>query len=116
MAGGDCVPRSTQERFQALFGIPVREAYGMTETGPSAVNPANAIRSGSLGKPFDGVEVRIVDSDGKDVPDGKTGEIAVRSPANFAGHWDGPAETSEVLRDSWLHIGDLAGRAADGYL
>jgi long-chain acyl-CoA synthetase len=116
MAGGDCVPVSTQERFQALFGIPVREAYGMTETGPSAVNPVHAIRSGSLGKPFDGVEVRIVDSDGKDVPDGKIGEIAVRSPANFAGYWDDPAATREVLRDGWLHSGDLARRDADGYL
>jgi long-chain acyl-CoA synthetase len=116
MAGGDCVPVSTQERFQALFGIPVREAYGMTETGPSAANPAHAIRSGSLGKPVDGVEVRIVDSEGKDVPDGKIGEIAVRSPAIFAGYWDDPAATREVLRDGWLHSGDLARRDADGYL
>jgi long-chain acyl-CoA synthetase len=115
-AGGDCVPVSTQERFQALLGIPVRETYGMTETGPSAVNPAHAIRSGSLGKPLDGVEVRVVDSDGKDVPDGKIGEIAVRSPAIFAGYWDDPVATSEVLRDGWLHSGDLARRDADGYL
>jgi long-chain acyl-CoA synthetase len=115
-AGGDCVPVSTQERFQALLGIPVRETYGMTETGPSAVNPAHAIRSGSLGKPLDGVEVRVVDSDGKDVPDGKIGEIAVRSPAIFAGYWNDPVATSEVLRDGWLHSGDLARRDADGYL
>jgi len=116
IAGGDCVPVSTQERFQALLGIPVREAYGMTETGPSVANPAHAIRSGSLGKPLDGVEVRVVDSDGKDVPDGKVGEIVVRSPANFAGYWDDPAATREVLRDGWLHSGDLARRDADGYL
>ena len=115
IAGGDCVPVSTQERFHALFGIPVREAYGMTETGPSAVNPAHAIRSGSLGKPLDGVEVRVVDSDGKDVSDGKIGEIAVRSPAIFAEYWDDPAATREVLRDGWLYSGDLARRDADGY-
>src|SRR6266403_2622589 len=115
IARGDCVPVSTQERFQALMGIPVREAYGMTETGPSAVNPVHAIRSGSLGVPLDGVEVRVVDSDGKDVPDGKVGEIAVRSPANFAGYWDDPAATREVLRDGWLYSGDLARRDADGY-
>ncbi len=116
LAGGDCVPVSTQERFQALLGIPVRETYGMTETGPSAVNPVHAIRSGSLGKPFDGVEVRVVDSDGRDVPDGKVGEIVVRSPANFVGYWDDPAATREVLRNGWLHSGDLARRDADGYL
>ncbi len=115
-AGGDCVPVSTQERFQALLGIPVREVYGMTETGPSTFNPAHAIRSGSLGKPLDGVEVRVVDSDGKDVPVGKIGEIVVRSPAIFAGYWDDRAATSEVLRDGWLYSGDLARRDTDGYL
>jgi long-chain acyl-CoA synthetase len=113
IAGGDCVPVSMQERFQALFGIPVREGYGMTETGPSVVNPAHAIRSGSLGTPLDGVEVRVIDSDGKDAPDGKIGEIAVRSAANFAGYWDDPAATREALRDGWLYSGDLA-RSASG--
>jgi long-chain acyl-CoA synthetase len=116
VADGDCVPLSTQQRFQALFGIPVREAYGMTETGPSVCNPAGAIRSGSLGKALDGVEVRVVDSEGKDSPDGETGEIAVRSPANFAGYWDDPAATGEALRNGLLHTGDLARRDADGYL
>jgi long-chain acyl-CoA synthetase len=116
LAGGDCVPMRAQERFQALFGIPLRETYGMTETGPSATNPADAIRSGSLGKPLDGVEVRVVDSEGSDAPDGKIGEIAVRSPANFAGYWDDPVATGEALRGGWLHSGDLARRDADGYL
>jgi long-chain acyl-CoA synthetase len=116
IAGGDCVPMSLQERFRPLFGIPVREAYGMTETGPSVVNPAHAIRSGSLGTPLDGVEVRVVDSDGKDTPDGKIGEIAVRSAANFAGYWDDPAATREALRDGWLYSGDWARRDTDGYL
>jgi long-chain acyl-CoA synthetase len=115
-AGGDSVPVSTQERFQALFGIPVREGYGMTEMGPSIVNPADAIRSGSLGKALDGVEVRVVDSDVEDLPDDQTGEIVVRSPANFAGYWDDPPATRETLRDGWLHSGDLARRDADGYL
>jgi long-chain acyl-CoA synthetase len=115
-AGGDSVPVSTQERFHALFGISVREGYGMTETGPSIVNPADAIRSGSLGKALDGVEVRVVDLDVEDLPDDQTGEIVVRSPANFAGYWDDPAATRETLRDGWLHSGDLARRDADGYL
>ncbi len=65
---------------------------------------------------IDGLEVRVVDSDGKDSPDGQTGEIAVRSPANFAGYCDDPAATREALRDGWLYSGDLARRDADGYL
>jgi long-chain acyl-CoA synthetase len=115
-AGGDCVPVSTQERFQALFGIPLREGYGMTEIGLSVFNPADAVRSGSLGKALEGIELRVVDSDGKDTPEGGIGEIAVRSPAIFAGYWDDPAATSEALRDGWLLSGDLARRDADGYL
>jgi len=116
LAGGDSVPLSTQERFQSLFGIPLREGYGMTETGPSVFNPPDAIRSGSLGKALDGVDVRVVDSNGKDASDGQIGEIAVRSPASFVGYWDDPVATREALRDGWLRTGDLARRDADGYL
>jgi long-chain acyl-CoA synthetase len=116
IAAGDCVPVSMQESFQALFGIPLCEGYGMTETGPSVWNPADAIRSGSLGKALDGVDLRVVDSDGKDTPDGQIGEIAVRSPAIFAGYWDDPAATREVLWNGWLLSGDLARRDGDGCL
>ena len=115
IVGGDSVPVSTQERFRALFGIPIREGYAMTETGPSICNPADAIRPGSLGKPLYGVEVRIVDADGNDAPDGKVGEIAVRSPANCAGYWDDPVATRAALREGWLYSGDLAQRDSDGY-
>jgi long-chain acyl-CoA synthetase len=116
VAGGDCVPVSTQERFQDLFGIPLREGYGMTETGPSVGNPADGIRPGSLGKPFDGVEVRVIGPDGKDAPTGQIGEIVVRSPANFAGYWDDPVATREALRNGWVYTGDLARCDAEGYL
>jgi long-chain acyl-CoA synthetase len=115
-AGGDSVPTMVQQRFQSLFGIPLREAYGMTETGLSLGNPADFIRPGSLGKPADGVDVRVVDSRGVEVPEGQTGEIAVRSPANFTGYWDDPAATQDTLRGGWVHTGDLAHRDADGYL
>jgi long-chain acyl-CoA synthetase len=116
VGAGDSVPVSTQERFQSLFGIPVREAYGMTEIGPAISNPADAIRSGSLGKAIEGVEIRVVDAEGEDVSDGQIGEMAVRSPASFAGYWDDPAATREAVRDGWLYTGDLARRDADGYL
>jgi long-chain acyl-CoA synthetase len=116
IGAGDRVPVSAQQRFQALFGIPVREGYGMTEIGPSFPNPADAIRSGSLGKPIQGVEIRVVDAEGEDAPDGQIGELAVRSPAIFAGYWDDPAATREAVRDGWMYTGDLARRDSDGYL
>jgi long-chain acyl-CoA synthetase len=116
IAAGDSVPVSTQERFQALFGIQVREGFGMTEVIPLIANPADAIRSGSLGKAIEGVELRVVDAEGEDVSDGQIGEMAVRSPARFAGYWDDPAATRDAVRDGWLYTGDLARRDADGYL
>ena len=107
---------STQERFQSLFGIPVREAFGMTEIGPAIANPADAIRSGSLGKAIPGVELRVVDAEGEEASDGQIGELVVRTPARFAGYWDDPAATREAVRDGWMYTGDLARRDADGYL
>jgi long-chain acyl-CoA synthetase len=88
----------------------------MTEIGPANPNPADAIRSGSLGKPLPGIEIRVVDGEGEDVSDGQIGELIVRSPARFAGYWDDPATTREAVRDGWMYTGDLARRDADGYL
>jgi long-chain acyl-CoA synthetase len=88
----------------------------MTEIGAAICNPADAIRSGSLGKAIQGVEIRVVDAEGEDASEGQIGEVAVRSPARFAGYWDGPAATREAVRDGWMYTGDLARRDADGYL
>jgi long-chain acyl-CoA synthetase len=114
-AGGDTVPVALQNRFQSLFGIPLFECYGMTETLPITVNPLNAIRQGSTGRVTEGVEVRLVDLTGRDVPLGETGEVVVRSPANCLGYWSDAKATSDLLRDGWLHTGDLACRDAEGY-
>jgi long-chain acyl-CoA synthetase len=116
ISAGDSVPVSTQERFHALFGIPVREGFGMTEIGPSICNPAEAIRSGSLGKGIQGVEIRVIDAEGEDAPEGQIGEMVIRTPASFAGYWNDPAATREAVRDGWMYTGDLARRDADGYL
>ena len=115
IAGGDSVPVAMQERFQQLFGIPLREAFGMTESLPSLFNPADAIRPGSLGRVVEGAEVRIIDGNGRNLGDNQIGEIIVRSPANCIGYWDDLAATSETVRDGWLHTGDLGRRDEDGY-
>jgi len=114
-AGGDTVPVSLQERFQPLFGIPLQEAFGMTESVPICRNPREAIRSGSIGRLVEGVEAQVLDLFGEDVPEGDTGELAVRSPANFIGYWDNPEATAAALRDGWLYTGDLVRRDRDGY-
>jgi long-chain acyl-CoA synthetase len=88
----------------------------MTEIGPAIANPADAIRSGSLGKAIPGVELRVVDAEGEEASDGQIGELVVQTPARFAGYWDDPAATREAVRDGWMYTGDLAQRDADGYL
>ena len=65
--------------------------------------------------PVECVELRIVDFDGRDVPEGEIGEILVRSPANCIGYWNDPDATRAAIEASWLHTGDLASRDSDGY-
>ena len=67
----------------------------------------------SVGLPQMFVEVRIVDRDGNDVPDGEHGELLVRGPAVTPGYWKLPEVTAEAIEDGWLHTGDVAVRDAD---
>ncbi len=115
VAGGDTVPVALQQKFQKLFATRIREGYGMTETLPMALTPGSAIRPGAMGVAPEGFQVRIVDIDGLDVAEGETGEVVVRSSANCAGYWNDREATKALMRDGWLHTGDLASRDADGY-
>ena len=109
------MPVSLQKRVQGLFGVALQEVYGLTEAVPLTLNPKDAIRQGSLGVAMPGVQLRIVDLNDHDVPDGETGEIVVRSPGNCIGYWNDAPATEALLRDGWLHTGDLASRDSDGY-
>jgi long-chain acyl-CoA synthetase len=115
IVAGDAVPVAVHQRFQSIFEFQLREAYGMTEIGPSIGNPLTGNRPGSLGKTIAEVEVRIVDSNGADLPDGQIGEIITKSPAIFIGYWDDPAATRASFQDGWFHTGDLGRRDGDGY-
>ncbi|HEY1335943.1 MAG TPA: AMP-dependent synthetase/ligase [Bryobacteraceae bacterium] len=92
--------------FYEAIGMPLIEGYGLTEGGVAALNPLDAPRPGSIGKPLPGVEVRISDD----------GELLIKSPCLFTAYLDDPQTTAEVLRDGWLHTGDLAHIASDGYI
>jgi len=115
LAGGDTVSVALQDRFRAVFGIPIQEVYAMTESLPVTLNPKGAIRAGSIGVPKKGFQVRIVDLGSHDVAEGETGEIVVRSSTNCIGYWNDAQATKDAIEDGWLHTGDLASRDADGY-
>ena len=115
LAGGDAVSPALQTRFKELFGTELLELYAMTEMCPMCANTAGAAREGSIGLPLEGVDIRLVDLDGRDVAEGETGEIIVRGPSLCAGYWKDPQATRAAMGSGWLHTGDLGSRDADGF-
>lgn len=101
-----------------LFGLPILERYGMTETIMNMTNPYDGERRpGTVGQPFPGQEARVVDVLNREpVPDGTPGEIQVRGPHVFQGYWQQPEATAEVFDgEGWFNTGDLGWRSTDGY-
>lgn len=97
--------------------ITYEAGYGLSETHTGdTLMPPDAVKWGTHGKPSPGVEIRIVDASGRDVPIGEPGEIALRSPGVFKGYWNKPQATKETLRDGWVYTGDIGKLDADGYL
>lgn len=117
LAGGDSVSAELQTKFHAATGKNLVEMCGMTETGFYAINSTKGpVRVGSIGREMKGISIRIVDAAGNDVQPGEVGEILLKTPEVMVGYWNDTAETFRVIREGWLHTGDLARRDADGYL
>jgi long-chain acyl-CoA synthetase len=93
--------------FFTALGVPILQGYGQTEAAPVvSCNPPGKVKLATVGPPLDGVEVRIADD----------GEILVKGELVMRGYWNDPKATSEVLRDGWLHTGDIGTIDDDGYL
>ncbi len=117
LVGGGPVPLPLLEECLRR-GVPAVQTYGLTETASQAVtlSPADALRKpGSAGKPLLPNELRI-ERDGVPVGADEVGEIVLRGPTVTPGYADRPEETARVLRDGWLHTGDLGRIDAEGYL
>ena len=119
ITGASALPGNIRAEFEG-FGAPVIvEGYGLTEASPvTHVNPpADGNRPGTIGKPVADTEAKIVDlaTGTEELPDGVPGELVVRGPQVMKGYWNNPHATAEVLRDGWLHTGDIAFRDRDGY-
>ena len=124
IGGGAAVQKPVAERWQQVTGLPITEAYGLTETSPGVCCvPLNAPWNGSIGLPIPSTEVSIRDDSFNELPawtgegdiERHTGEICVRGPQVMKGYWNNPAETAKVLQEGWLKTGDIGHLDADGY-
>jgi malonyl-CoA/methylmalonyl-CoA synthetase len=118
VSGSAPLSPQTFAEFAELFGQPILERYGMTETVMNTTNPLEGERRpGTVGAPFPGQEARVVDVRSRaELPDGEVGEIQVRGPHVCRGYWRRPDATAEVFgADGWFSTGDLGRRSADGY-
>ncbi|MGA8679135.1 MAG: AMP-binding protein, partial [Acidimicrobiales bacterium] len=119
VSGAAPLPLEVAERFESMYGVPIWQAYGLTEASPTVTFPdlSAARRPLSVGVPLSGVEVQIVDPDGTTVEHGDPGEILVRGPNVFAGYFEDAAATKAALDGlAWLHTGDIGVMDDEGSL
>jgi long-chain acyl-CoA synthetase len=118
LGGGMAVQQSVAERWKAVTGKRLTQAWGLTETSPGAcINPTNEDFNGSIGLPISSTEISIRDDDGVELAIGAVGEICVRGPQVMAGYWNRPDETAKVmLPGEWLRTGDIGHVDARGYV
>jgi malonyl-CoA/methylmalonyl-CoA synthetase len=109
VSGSAALPRSTLDRWKEISGHTLLERYGMTEIGMALSNPVWGERvPGSVGTPLPGVEVQLVDPDGKPIAPGTPGEIEVSGPNVFAEYWNKPDATRNAFRGGWFRTEDTA--------
>jgi long-chain acyl-CoA synthetase len=119
IGGGMAVQRAVAERWQAVTGKPLIEAYGLTETSPGAIANPLTIEgfTGAIGLPLPSTLIAIRDDEGRDLEVGEIGELCIRGPQVMAGYWNRPDETAKVMTaDGFLRTGDIARVDDRGYV
>jgi long-chain acyl-CoA synthetase len=119
LGGGMAVQEAVARRWKTVTGVPLVEAYGLTETSPAAtINPFDGAEyNGSIGLPIPSTDVVLRDDEGNDVPADQPGEICIRGPQVMAGYWQRPAETAHAMTaDGYFKTGDIGTMDARGYI
>jgi long-chain acyl-CoA synthetase len=118
VCGSAPLPLQVLETFERRVpGVTICEGYGLTETSAAAtVNRRHDRRVGTVGQPLPGVELKIVDDGGEEVPQGEAGEVLVRSRSNAQGYWGAPRESAATFVGGWVRTGDIGSLGPDGHL
>ncbi|HPU14434.1 MAG TPA: long-chain fatty acid--CoA ligase [Aeromicrobium sp.] len=119
VSGGAALPADIHRQFAEKFGIVIQEGYGLSETSPVAAFGVRGeeARVGSIGKPVEGVELKLIDDEWNEVEHNADtiAEIAIKGHGIMKGYYNRPAATAEAIRGEWFRTGDLARRDDDGY-
>ncbi|MGH8219206.1 MAG: AMP-binding protein [Steroidobacteraceae bacterium] len=117
LGGGTAVQASVAERWKAVTGNTITQAWGLTETSPGVtINPPSEAFNGSIGLPLPSTEVSVRDDEGRELAAGEVGELCVRGPQVMPGYWHRPDETAKVmLPDGWIRTGDIGRMDEHGY-
>ncbi len=117
VSGGAALPVEILRSFEDAFGCTILEGYGLSETSPVASfnHPDRPRKPGSIGLPVAGVQMRLVDDSGAEVPPGEVGEVAIQGHNVMKGYWANPDATAAAIPDGWFRSGDLARVDEDGY-
>ncbi len=119
IAGGMAVQAAVAKKWHNVFGTPLIEGYGLTESSPIVCANRLDIEefTGTIGLPISSTEVEIRDESGQEVPLGDVGEICIRGPQIMQGYWNKPDETANVLSaDGWMRTGDIGLMDTHGYI
>ncbi|ROP29945.1 long-chain-fatty-acid--CoA ligase [Couchioplanes caeruleus] len=120
--GGSPISETLLKQCLDEIGCEFAQIYGLTETGntavclPPAEHVAGSPRLRAAGRPYPGIEVKVIDSVGRILPPGEIGEICLRSPAAMLEYWALPEATAETLVDGWVHTGDAGHLDEDGFV
>ncbi len=118
LGGGMAVQKAVADRWKNITGLPLIEAYGLTETSPAAcMNPTTLEEyNGSIGLPISGTDASVRDENNNALGVGEAGELCIRGPQVMVGYWNRPEETAKTIdSDGWLHTGDVAEMDENGY-
>lgn len=115
--GGGALLDIELQRFYYAIGIPMFQGYGLSEATP-VISSNNLTRHklGSSGVPVKDLELKIIDAEGRTLPEGQKGEIVVKGENVMLGYWKNPDATADTIRDGWLHTGDMGYVDKDGFL